>query len=1041
MLLGNAGCSSKAGKEARYLKEAGKYFEAGDYDKAEIEYINVLRIEAANPEAIGKLGTLYFEQGRLDRALPLIMGGLKLKPDDLNLRLESGMFLLALGRLKEANEAANLVLDKRPQDQDAPLLLVDIARTRGEIDLLRKRLLQLPAAAQAGAPVIVALGTIDFRERDPKAAEAAFKRALAVDPKSAAANTALASLYWSQNNLEGADKAFAAAADLSPAHSVKKLQYAEFKIKTGKSEDARKLLEATTKRTPDLLQAWVLLAQIAGAQKNYDNAEAYLAKVLARDPENAEALLAKAKYELAKGEIDKAVSIDESVAAGSTEKGEASLNHAVALAPGYAEAELLLAAVSIRKGDYGAAVATLRQLGQQHPEIIQAQTLLADAYRAQGDLDNAFVVCRQLAKELPKIPQPLMMIGTLYAQQNKREEARKAFGEALALAPDYPPALEHLVDLDLMDKDFAGALKRVNERIGRNPKLAEPQILLARVYFAQRDWGKAEVALKKAIELQPDVPAAYSMLAELYLATQRQEKALADLQDAVARNPKDTDALMLMAMIQDQQGNYAAARASYEKVLSVNPRFASALNNLAFLVSERFGELDRAFELAQKARQLLPNDPHVADTLGWILYKRHQYTWSLTLLQESASNLPADADTQFHLGMSEYMMGHEEPARVALERSLKLSPAFRGRDEAKARLAVLTSGGESQGADARSVLEKAVADSKDDPVALTHLAAFYEREGLQDKAKESYEAARVLSPSNAFILDHLAQLYATGKDADGATAMDLAKAARKAAPDDPEVAHTLGNIAFQQGQHVWAASLLQEAAGAEPNDAKLLYDLATASYSVGKVQEAEDAMKRALQAGPSLPQAKNGALFVEMIEASNPPLAAGEDAKVHEELAADPNDVPALVAKAAFLEQARDFGASTVIYELILRLDPDFLPAEKHLLSLYATNGAEDRKALDVGRRALEAFPNDPGVERDYGIVIFRSGDFARASELLASVDQAGGLDALGLYSLGISQFKLKQLPKAKLTLKRALDLGLSGDAVADAKRTLSGIK
>ena len=46
-----------------------------------------------------------------------------------------------------------------------------------------------------------------------------------------------------------------------------------------------------------------------------------------------------------------------------------------------------------------------------------------------------------------------------------------------------------------------------------------------------------------------------------------------------------------------------------------------ALNNLAVLYSDDLGQLDKAYDLAKKAREVAPNDPHIADTLGWILYK------------------------------------------------------------------------------------------------------------------------------------------------------------------------------------------------------------------------------------------------------------------------------------------------------------------------------------------------------------------------------------------------------------------------------------
>ena len=77
-------------------------------------------------------------------------------------------------------------------------------------------------------------------------------------------------------------------------------------------------------------------------------------------------------------------------------------------------------------------------------------------------------------------------------------------------------------------------------------------------------------------------------------------------------------------MLQQNLKRYDAARDTYEKLLAVSPNWALALNNLAVLYSENLGQLDKAYDLAKKASEAAPNEPHIADTLGWIEFKRRQ---------------------------------------------------------------------------------------------------------------------------------------------------------------------------------------------------------------------------------------------------------------------------------------------------------------------------------------------------------------------------------------------------------------------------------
>ena len=78
--------------------------------------------------------------------------------------------------------------------------------------------------------------------------------------------------------------------------------------------------------------------------------------------------------------------------------------------------------------------------------------------------------------------------------------------------------------------------------------------------------------------------------------------------------------------------------------------------------------------------------------MGWVLYKRGDYQQALTILQESAEKAADNPEIQFHLGMTAYMMGQTDMARVALKKAASAAKDFPGKDESKRRLALLESG-------------------------------------------------------------------------------------------------------------------------------------------------------------------------------------------------------------------------------------------------------------------------------------------------------------------------------------------------------------
>ena len=126
--------------------------------------------------------------------------------------------------------------------------------------------------------------------------------------------------------------------------------------------------------------------------------------------------------------------------------------------------------------------------------------------------------------------------------------------------------------------------------------------------------------------------------------------------------------------------------------MALNPGFAPAANNLAYLYCEYLGETDKAVRLAKTARGADPDNPNIADTLGWALYKQSHYEWALTYLQQSAAKLPDSAEVLFHLGMVQYQLGSYAEAKQTFSRALEKGDEFRGASEAKRVLAEMAKG-------------------------------------------------------------------------------------------------------------------------------------------------------------------------------------------------------------------------------------------------------------------------------------------------------------------------------------------------------------
>jgi tetratricopeptide (TPR) repeat protein len=1059
-VLAGSGCT-QAARRARHLARANQYFDSGELDKAEIEYLIVLKTDRANPQAIGRLGIVYYEQGRYGRAVPFLIKGKELAPNDLELRRKLAAVYLSAGKTKEARDEAGFILDRKPQDDEAPLLLAESAVTTNAVAEAQERLKAAVQKVGETAALDVGLAHLEQVRGNFQAAAADLQRAKALDPKSSSVFWAYGNLYFTQNDQPQAEEAFKTAAELSPPRSPRRLGYAQYKIRAGDLAAGKQLLQQITQKTPDYLPAWRWLAEIALAEKKYDECADMIGRMLTRDSLNYDALLLNGRLYLVRAEVDKAIGeFKKAVAAypqspevhyqlavgylAKDEVGQAviSLNQALSLAPNYAEATVLLAGIKMRTGEVGAAIASLKPLVEKRPQFVQARLLLADGYRAQGDFQSAVEIYRALEKLAPKNPDAPFLMGMTFLQEKQRDEARAAFGRAVGVSPDYLAGVEQLVDMDIADKQYETARQRVQPLLDRNPKSAEARLIQAKIFLAQHDTKQAEAALLAAIELKPESPTAHHLLARLYLDTHQVPKALDDLRAFVEKNPKDTEAWMFVGMIQEQQKNYDAARDTYEKLLAANPLYAPAMNNLAWLYSESFGQIDKAYEIASKARQSRPNDPFTADSLGWILYRMKQYPKALSLLQESAGKIGQQADVQLHLGLTYYMLGEEGPARAALQRAEELNKDVTDHEEADRCLAILAIDPASAGPEARAMLDKRLAATPDDPVARARLAALDERDGNFDKATGAYQSILAANPNHVGALVNLARLYSAHGN-DPHKAIEFAKSAYKIAPSDPTVSPLLGRLAFQTGDYKWAASLLQQAATQQPQNPEVLFDSALASYSVGQVSDAASNAKTALQAGTSFSRADAATRLLDMIAlAGDPGQATAAAARVQDLLKSQPDYVPALMVLGAIEDQKPDIHAAERVYEKVLSLYPDFGPAKRRLAILYAADQpADNQNAFQLAMKAREAFPEDPDVAKALGILAYRQGDYARAVGLLKESASRLTTDATLMYYLGMAQYRNNERADSRRSLQQALDLNLSNALTAEAKKTLAELK
>ena len=453
----------------------------------------------------------------------------------------------------------------------------------------------------------LALGILALAQKDQARAETEFNTALKVDPKSAAAYTILGNFYWSRNDLQAADRAFKAAADLASPPPAKQLRYAEFKLRTGAAPEAKKILEDINSKSPAYLPASVALMRVACAERLDDACATRVQAILARDTMNYDGLFQDGLLNIQKGDAAKAVREFEYLSAlytknpqvryqlaraylllaakstsiaerrSAVERAENRLNEAVQLDPNLDPATFLLAEIKIGKGSPVAAVDLLTPVVKARPQIAQAHYLLATAYLAPTKAGRSVGGLPPHDGTVPKRSATLVVHwkysacgapagrGPQRLRESRRDFAGLSAGHRKARGP------RHRTQQQYTGRQWPGC--RSCSTTTRKHRIRKPRYCgpcAARFTSHNGISPTPSRICRKPSSWIPTSGPAYMLQVQLYLASNKQDEAIAKLSALIEKN-NDPRALMLLALIQTSLKHFDAARDAYEKVLAIAP--------------------------------------------------------------------------------------------------------------------------------------------------------------------------------------------------------------------------------------------------------------------------------------------------------------------------------------------------------------------------------------------------------------------------------------------------------------------------------------
>jgi tetratricopeptide (TPR) repeat protein len=423
----------------------------------------------------------------------------------------------------------------------------------------------------------------------------------------------------------------------------------------------------------------------------------------------------------------------------------------------------------------------------------------------------------------------------LVEEENGLEKPQFALlQETVRLQPDFQPALVKLGDICFKQDNPDEAARYYDRAAKAAGGASSPQALfgLARVAAKRDDWRKVTEWLEPVAREYPRFRPPRQLLADAYEALGQAESADEErwglLREDLTPVPpaKDPLAEALLPLC------YSSTRLLKE---------AGLLN--------RFGDPDRALEVARRAIEVSPNDADARHFVSRVLLESRggnpaAVDEALTQLDEGLRLRPDDLVPLYYAAA---FLFKQKRTDAAVERLRGMLARNTGSAEAQYYLGMVA---DRQGRDREAMAHYQDALRRDPGYAEPYhrIGLILASQGRLDQAIGYLRNAVSLKPMFIGARSHLgAALEYQGKVGE---AMEQFREALRLKPNDTEPRLLLAGLLARQGKFEEAAELFRETTLITPGDAEAYYGLGSALAGQGKREEAVRELQRALQLRP-----------------------------------------------------------------------------------------------------------------------------------------------------------------------------------------------
>jgi putative PEP-CTERM system TPR-repeat lipoprotein len=773
--------------------------------------------------------------------------------------------LVGLGEFNRANEVAQEAVSTFSDSPELQVALSKIYLAQG------KRFASIRAARQAAnlAPtnsrVHAQLGALLLNEKMFADAVEAFLDALQAIPIKDASVPAISTQlkllrgYLGLGDLDKAKATLTKLQEAAPKHPAVTYFTALIQFNEKDYEGAYQAALATLTKIPNHRPSELLAGITAYRLNNPEQANMYLASVLADDPSNTAArkLLAATQIKLDNpGEASQTLRSGLDIAPDDLSLQEI-MSELQSMSKATASATNLTQSGEMLENLPAPMENLIASLEGQQSDLINDQVHAIRKMMDAGDTADAFRKMLKLLNSNPDNPGLNEFAGIIAQLSNHPEDASNFFLRAIALEPNAIGSALNLINLHDSTDTLEDAEKVLRQALKNAPGSYALLAGLAKIAADKQGVDLAASYLQKAITANPSNPEPRITLVKLYRQHNQTDKAAKVLAAALAAFPANSQLRIADAQQMVVTGDPGSAVTVLRSILQDDPTSADALLTLAIALA-KLDRPDEAIDPMRQAHQLLPNSYQITARLIFLEAELGNINEALAVAANYLEITQDKAGTEALLGGIRRTQQDYRAAAKHYSNAVKLKPTE--------SLVVLQTASTRQAgklSEAIEIAERWLAAHPEHSQVRLELATMQMFDGKFDAAAREYQHLIDQGVVTADIYNNLAWVYQQLNDP---RARALAEKGHKQFPNDFLLMDTLGWVMVTEEQDLDRAISLLKTAYQGTQIRSIGFHLAQAYFQRGDQRNSLTILKTILNSGNRFPEIAEAQALRKLIE-------------------------------------------------------------------------------------------------------------------------------------------------------------------------------